>query len=188
MKNWPTWIPSPGAWMNAILLTLLMGAVAYGVNLTGQLGQFLERNLSSRLGLTFGVLAILSPILVIAVAHHLLHLFLDRFFPDTQFPEMGRTEGIFPGLISWWEGLYGWLVIVLSIMLSIAIIGAFFPSDSSGYAILGYIQMLFSWNRPEHLLSAPTIGRTIIAAYFYQFEYLVRCRLSSRGSNTHSSR
>lgn len=184
MNNWPTWIPNPGSWINAILLTLLMGAFAFSINLTGQLGYFLQRNLSSGLGLSFGVLAILSPILVIAVAHHLLHLVLDRFFPGTQSPEMGRTEGLFPGLISWWEGLYGWLVIVLSIVLSIAIVGVFFPSDSSGYALLHYMQMLFSWHRSEYILSGPTIGRTIVAAYLYQFEHLVRCRLRAVGSNS----
>ena len=178
MRNWPTWLPNPGSWMNALLLTLLMGFFASGIKFTGQMGQILYQHFSSRLGLTFAVLAILSPILVIAVAHHLLHLFLDRYFPDTQSPKMGRTEGIFPGLISWWEGMYGWLVIVLSIVLSIAIMSAFLPYNSSSYALFGYMQMLFSWDRPEHILSVPNIGRTIIAAYLYQFEYLVHRQIS----------
>lgn len=95
-----------------------------------------------------------------------------------QSPKLGRTEGIFPGIISWWEGMYGWLVIVLSIVLSIAVMSAFLPYNSSSYALLGYMQMLFSWDRPEHILSVPNIGRTIIAAYLYQFKYLVHRHIS----------
>ena len=59
MRNWPTWLPNPGSWMNALFLTLLMGVVASGIKFTGQMGQVLYQHFASRLGLTFGVLAIL---------------------------------------------------------------------------------------------------------------------------------
>lgn len=185
----PAWFPSPGSWMSAILLTLLMSAIAFVIKLTSEpVGQFLEQNLSTRLRWSLAALSILLPILVIAVTHHLLHLYLDRYFPDTQSLEMGRTEGFFPGLMSWWEGMYGWLVIFVSTTITISIIAAFFPFDSSGYAFLYYMQTLFAWDDPKHLLSAPVIGRTITAAYLYQFEHLVRRRWKNDRYNTHSRR
>jgi hypothetical protein len=186
MKNWLKWIPNPNSWMSAILLNLLMGAFVFGIKcIQDPLGKFLRQNFSYRLLLTYQVLAILLPILAIAFTHHFLHLLLDRFFPETQTPDTARTEGLFPGILSWWEGLYGWLVIVLSVTLSIAIIAAFFHSDES---FLTYMQMLFSWDRPEHLLSAPSIGRTVIAAYFYQFEYLVHRQIIAASSGSYYRR
>lgn len=191
--KFPAWFPTPGSWMSAILLTLLMGAIGIVIKLINEpVAQFVRQNLSSRLCWTLAALSILIPIVVIAFAHHLLHVYLDRFFPDSLSPEMGRTEGFFPGLMSWWEGMYGWLVIFISTTVTIAIITAFFPFDSSEYAFLYYMQMLFAWDEPKHLLSAPVIGRTIAAAYLYQFEYLVHRRVKedrggkgSRGSKPH---
>ncbi len=186
MKNSPAWIPYPGSWLSAILLTVLMGAIAFGIKLTSKpIVQFLEQNLSSHLMWSLATLSILLPILVIAFAHHLLHLYLDRYFPDPQASE--KTEGFFPGLMSWWEGMYGWLVIVISTILAIAILAAF-SSDSSGYAFLYYMQTLFAWDEPKHLLSAPVIGRTIIAAYLYHVEYLVRRRVKNEGAKAHFRR
>jgi len=108
MKNWLKWIPNPNSWMSAILLNLLMGAFVFGIKcIQDPLGKFLRQNFSYRLLLTYQVLAILLPILAIAFTHHFLHLLLDRFFPETQTPDTARTEGLFPGILSWWEGLYG---------------------------------------------------------------------------------
>lgn len=177
-KNSPSWIPCPGAWMRAILLTVLMGAIAISIKPISQpFSQFLAQHLP-HLQLYFALLSALLPIFLIAIAHHGVHLFLDRFFPDSQASDMDRTEGFFPGLLSWWEGLYGWLVIVISTILTLAIIVAF-HTNSSGYALLYQIQALAIWDDPKHLFSGPVIVRTIFAAGLYQFEHLVRCRLKT---------
>lgn len=177
MNSSSSWFPSFGSWMSAILLTLLTGFLGFGVHYTQRLSQFIIENWSSRLGSACLILAILSPIVAIAIVHHLLHLFLDRFFPDSQSTEIDGTTGIFPGMMSWWEGLYGWTVIFISTLITIAIIIAFFPIDESGWAILAYARQLFSWDQPQDFLFPPNIIRVIIAAHLYQIEHLVRCRL-----------
>jgi hypothetical protein len=88
---------------------------------------------------------------------------LDRFFPDTR-TTTDTSEGFFPGLMSWWEGLFAWLAIAVSTILAIAIIIAVFPYDSSENSIPRYLLMLCAWDDPKHLFSAPVIGRTVIVA------------------------
>lgn len=173
--------------MSAILLTLLMGAIAITVNPISQpLSQFLLRHFP-QLWLSLALLCTLLPILGIAFAHHWLNLFLDRFFPDPQASAMNTTEGFFPGLMSWWEGLYGWLVIFVSTILTLAIIFAF-HTNSSQYTLLYRIQALAVWDDPKHLFSGPVIVRTIIAAMLYQVEHLFRYHLKSEGTRSYSLR
>ncbi|MEW5858083.1 MAG: hypothetical protein AB1861_11975 [Cyanobacteriota bacterium] len=183
MNNWPTWLPYPRSWMSAIFLTLLTGSLTAGVRITGQLGYYLGR-FAPRLGFLVAILAVLSPILLIAIAHHLLHLFLEHFSPNTSAPEMGKTQGFIPGLMSWWEGLYGWIVIVLATLVSIGVLGTFFfkPSVESLY------YMLASWDKTNYLLTLPTIVWVIISAFIYHFEHLVRSHLMASGCSTGSNR
>ena len=63
-------------------------------------------------------LLLLVPIVVISFSHHYLHLFLDRFFPDLRLPEMEKVTVFFPSIMSWWEGFYGLLVIIVALLLS----------------------------------------------------------------------
>lgn len=172
MKNWPLWIPFPNSWMSAILLTMLTGSLAYTAKITWQVAYWLAR-FSPRLGILVGVLALLSPILLIAITHHLIHWLTDHFFPNTQAPAM-KNKGLIPGLMSWWEGLYGWLVLILSTLISIGILGPFFPSFQLIYQ--------FSWwDKTPNFLAGSTILWLVIAACLYQFQYIVQRHLLSTG-------
>jgi hypothetical protein len=120
MRNWPSWIPNPNAWMSAILLILLVRGIAVVIRIVAQYGYSLLE-ISPKLRIFLYFLALLSPILVIAVAHHVLHLFLDRYASGSRSPGMTTTEGLFPTLMSWWEGFYGWMAIALAIVVSFMI-------------------------------------------------------------------
>ena len=121
-------------------------------------------------------LLLLSPIVVIAIAHNLLHLCLDLFFPDTQTPEMSTPKNIwFPGLMSWWEGLYGWLTITLAMIFS-TVIGIILFSPSYYLS-----EMTNWWYGLKNFFNPLMLIRLVCAAYLYQFEYLVRTHLITVG-------
>ncbi|MFB2921102.1 hypothetical protein [Aerosakkonema funiforme] len=170
--KWPAWIPYPGAWMNAFVLYVLLRFISSGSKLFGDLGSFLGRFLQRpEHWVLSAVLAALAPILIIAFVHHWLYLFLDRFFPSIRSPEIGATRGFFPGLLSFWEGLYGWLVIAISTLISIGILALFYPFFNPKY----YDYLLYHWN--GFVYGPAMVVWTIIAAYLYQFEHLVQRRM-----------
>jgi hypothetical protein len=180
MNNWPTWFPKPNAWMSAILLILLVRGLAVILRIILQLGQSLAV-ISPKLHSLLYYGALLSPILVIAVSHHWLHVFLDRSFPSTRSPEMTSTNSVFPGLMSWWEGFYGWMAIALAFIVSGIIQIIFLPSPTFSYGTLAW------WNELKDLFTTETLYRLITTAYLYQLEQIVRQHLMSVGSSTRSN-
>lgn len=176
MRNFPipNWIPSPTAWMSSLLLIILMRGLAVLIRIIFQMGDS-AMAVSPKLRIVLYFVALLSPILVITIAHHLLHIILERFYPNTRSPEISADTGIVPGLMSWWEGFYGWMAIALAIVVSTMIQVISLPSDDL-YNMLGW------WNELKDLFTLPTLYRVITAAYLYQFEHLVRHHLMSVGS------
>lgn len=174
----PNWIPSLTAWMNSILLILLMRGLAVLIRIIAQMGQDLS-SISPKLHIVLYFAAILSPILVVALAHHLLQMILDRYSPDTRSPESRSQLGPLPSLMSWWEGFYGWMAIALAFVVS-NLIEVIFSRSLDSYELLGW------WNELKDLFTLPTLYRVIIVAYLYQFEHLVRTHLMSVGSNSQS--
>lgn len=173
----PYWFPNLNAWLSAVFLLLLTGGLGVCVKAAWQMGNSLA-HISPRLTILFGLLGLICPIILIAFAHHLLHLFLDRFFPDSRSPEMTNVQGWFPGLISWWEGLYGWLVLILSTIISAGILGVIYYSSSSLASLYFFLS---SWDKAKHLFTVPSIAWVIIAACLYQFEFVVRQYFTASG-------
>ena len=180
MRNWPNWIPSATAWMSAILLILLVRGLSVVLRIIFQQGESLMA-ISPKLRIVLYFAALLSPILVIAVAHHLLQIVLDRYFPNTRSPEISSNLGQLPTLMSWWEGFYGWMAIALAMVVSGMIQVISSPSFNSLYDMLGW------WDELKDLFTLPTLYRVITAAYLYQFESLVRHHLMAVGSASHSN-
>jgi hypothetical protein len=180
MRNWPNWIPSATAWMSAILLILLVRGLSVVLRIIFQQGESLMA-ISPKLRIILYFAALLSPILVIAVAHHLLQIVLDRYFPNTRSPEISSDLGQLPTLMSWWEGFYGWMAITLAMVVSGMIQVISSPSFNSLYDMLGW------WDELRDLFTLPTLYRVITAAYLYQFESLVRHHLMAVGSASHSN-
>ena len=180
MRNWPNWIPSATAWMSAILLILLVRGLSVVLRIIFQQGESLMA-ISPKLRIVLYFAALLSPILVIAVAHHLLQIVLDRYFPNTRSPEISSNLGQLPTLMSWWEGFYGWMAITLAMVVSGMIQVISSPSFNSLYDMLGW------WDELKDLFTLPTLYRVITAAYLYQFESIVRHHLMAVGSASHSN-
>lgn len=177
MNKLPAWIPSFNSWMNAILLLLLVRGMKYVLraileNTNYQLLKLLSLNSHAVLYL----LIILSPIVIIAIAHHILHICLDLFIPDSQTPEMKGRKYWFPGIMSWWEGLYGWLAIVLTMIVS-TVIGIIIFSPNY------YLSEMNSWwLGMKNFFNPLMFIRLICVAYLYQFEQIVRQHLISVGA------
>ncbi len=175
MNSLSAWLPNLGAWLSALFLTGLMWASSH---LTGQLWRWVTWliSLSPKIGYLAAVLILLLPIALIALVHHGLHRYLDQFYPASRSPEVGPTTGFFPSLMSWWEGLYGWWVSILSTTLSTFIIGIIItPFSASSDFWPWLLQSWQSW--------PTTIARIIIAALLYQFEYTVRRHLITTNPN-----
>ena len=180
MRNWPSWIPNPNSWMSAILLILLVRGIAVVIGRIFEMGYSLME-LSPKMQIIFYFALLLSPIPVVAIAHHWLHRFLDRYSPNTRSAEFGKIEGIFPSLMSWWEGLYGWMTIALAMLIS-GMARFFFFSNYS-------LSEIFSWwDEMAKFFTVYTLIRVVVAAYLYQFEYTVRQHLMAVGAANQSDR
>ena len=207
MRNWPVWIPYPTSWMNAILLALIASIIAYGQSVIVFIFSFIQL-LGWFLSLIFPSLAniiipiinkiftffayvsptwFISPIVIVAFVHHYLNLLLERYFPEINLPEMPKVEGYIPGFLSWWEGIYGLAVILLSYLASdtILTIIPFFNLDISHLDLVS-MNRLYIWFNIAVQLYKPIytpIIRLLIwiitAAYLYQFEARFRQYLMS---------
>lgn len=181
MQNWLTWIPTPRAWVRAIALILLMAGLQYLMTYLGPILALLIRWFP-KLGWLLNVSIQLLPIVLIACLHHWLNQFLDGFFPETRLPLTEGTESQasgFPDLLSWWEGVYGWSVNWLSMLVAIGLLSLFLPSDKL------LVFFLVPLQPQQALLNAqPVLYRTIqtvVAALLYQFEFRVQQKLISAG-------
>lgn len=181
MNSWPNWIPKPNSWMSAILLILLVRGIAILIKRIFEMGYF-SMELSPKMQILLYFAALLSPIPVVAIAHHWLHIFLDRYSPNTRSPELGKTEGLFPGLMSWWEGLYGWMTIALAMLLSGMIRFFFFSYESFIYQTFAW------WEELKSFFTIYSLIRIVAAAYLYEFEHTVRHHLMAVGAANQSER
>ncbi|MDY6938855.1 MAG: hypothetical protein SWY16_14425 [Cyanobacteriota bacterium] len=184
MTRWPKWLPPANAWMSAILLVLLMRGISEVVKIIMSMGDSLAQ-FAPNLRLVLYCAALLSPIVVIAITHHLLHGVLDRWFPESSVPDINPTRGIFPSLMSWWEGLFGWQTIYLISIVSSLFI--FLISPSGSHFSTRLLQNAFgAWDGFKEFFKLANVIRIITAAYLYQFEHLVRQHLMTVGAQNSS--
>jgi hypothetical protein len=181
------WFPNLSSWISAIVLALTTGLLVSGMGNVVRMTQIFDR-LSPRWDLFAGMLAMLSPILMIAFGHHLINLFLDKFFPDPQIPESERLRGFWPSLVSWWEGLYGWLVIILATVLCVGIGGLLLPSRTVYYGNSLWVSQIYAMlidpNKFKYIFSPPFILWIFSAAYLYQFEAVMRLHFAYTASHS----
>ncbi|MEM9926604.1 MAG: hypothetical protein AAF915_23100 [Cyanobacteria bacterium P01_D01_bin.50] len=167
----PVWIPYPNAWLSALMLSVLMSAF---------LGIF-RRYASSFYNLpkwsntpeqltVIAILLFILPIPAIALVHH---LFISRFVSPIPGEKINANSGFFPGLISWWESLYSWLVIVLSTLIATLICTPFLPLFQ-----LNYTKIIETYaDNPSNIRIAFAGIWVLCAAIFYQVAYLFKARL-----------
>lgn len=171
---WSALFPYSSSWLSAFILFVLMTAFIAIVKSTGTVEYVLAKSVDRlELLVVFGIVVLLSPIPAFAFTHHLLHLFLGRFIPTIQALEIGSSQKLLPGLISWWEGLYGWLVIALATLIATSFCTILLPLFN-----LSYEKITYGYSQAEIKIQLTfTIFWIINAAFFYQIEYLVKRRL-----------
>ncbi|MEH1961782.1 MAG: hypothetical protein V7L05_18245 [Nostoc sp.] len=176
---WPLWFPYPSSWLKALILTLFLRVIIFLVTNTGKLGYRLAYFVNSPdLFAIFTILLILSPIPIISWTHHCLHMLISRFVSEIQAPEIGRTQGLLPGIMSWWEGLYAWLVIAISTLIAALFSTILLPFFNLSYArqIEYYTQIQ---NVNNNIILIFGVFYISAGALTYQIEHLVRCRIIS---------
>lgn len=176
---WPLWFPYPTSWLKALILTLFLRVIIFVINNTGKVGYRIAYFVQSpELFAIFTILLILSPIPIISFTHHCLHLLISRFISEIQAPEIGRTQGLLPGIMSWWEGLYAWLVIAISTLVAVLSSTILLPLFNPSYARLieDYTQME---NINNNIILIFGLFYISAGALVYQIEYLVRHRIIS---------
>ncbi|BBD63246.1 hypothetical protein NIES2109_60960 (plasmid) [Nostoc sp. HK-01] len=175
-SRWPIWLPYPSCWLKSLVLMVFLGLITFVCENFIRVGYGVARFINSPE--LFGILlitTILSPILFIAFTHHYLHLIFSRFISDIQAPEIGIVKGLVPKLMSWWEGLYAWLVIVLSSLVACLICTMLLPIFGLSYAKPPETYTGFE----KQILVIFGIVWLIQGSLIYQIDYLVRQRLIS---------
>lgn len=167
----PMWLPYPSSWLNALILSLLMTGFVATLRRTEALNYYLIRwSDRPELFTVLLILLLISPIPAIAFFHH---FFLIRFIPSIPGEQINKTQGFFPGLISWWESLYSWLVLVLSTLIATLFFTPFLPLFKLNYEkIFNTASQL-----DKNLQAIFAISWLISAAMFYQIQYSVKSRL-----------
>lgn len=172
--KYPRWFPYPSSWLDAILLTLLTAGIIRVIEVVLKVGAISSYALEDMKPFLFCLfIALLSPIPIIAWVHHLIHLLLSKGAPKLQNSEMANTKGLFPSLLSWWEGLWSWTVMTLSfitIMAAILLTYKLFNFDPQIY-IQGSIDR---YKQFELFIFSVWL---LTSAYLYQIAHLVEQKL-----------
>jgi hypothetical protein len=115
------------------------------------------------------ILLLILPIPAIAFLHHFL---LCHFLPVIPGEKIKKVKGFLPGLLSWRESLYGWLVIVLSTLTTTLICTPFLPLFQLNYRLI-----LSIWEAKNHqILLIFAAVWFVSATLFYEIEFLFKTR------------
>lgn len=174
--RWSAWLPYPSCWLKSLLLMIFLRVIIFVAEMFITLGYITAIFANSpELLAIFGIIAFLSPILIITFTHHYLHLIFSRFISEIQAPEIGIVKGLIPKLMSWWEGLYGWLVITLSTLVATLFCTIILPLFHLSYAKPPESYTEFE----QQIIVIFGVVWLIQGALIYQIEYLVRHRIIS---------
>ncbi|MEA5551585.1 hypothetical protein VB713_11440 [Anabaena cylindrica UHCC 0172] len=175
--TWPVWFPYPSSWLKSFIIAFFLRIIIRIISFSGNIGYKLAYFANSpELFMIVTILVIILPIFIITFAHHILHIYIKKFFPKIQSPEMQNVQGFTPGIVSIWEGLYGWLVICLSssiaFLITILIILPIFN-------ISFYETTRFNSDYEEIILSIFGFIWTTTGAVIYQIDFLFKRYLLS---------
>jgi hypothetical protein len=165
--------PRPAAWFSALALTVFAGLLGTTMSWFYRAGAQVFFEAPRLAGFAF-FLGVLSPIVLIAFGNHTMHRVLDR---------MGKREmarGALPGLMSWWAGLYGWLVLMLSAWTSVTIVMMIHPQSS----FFAFYNLFRLDSGVASVLSIPTVVFVVLGAMLYQVEARVRDRVAAGPDST----
>ena len=164
---WPLWFPFPICWLKSVFLCLLLTGVFYLIGIIAGLNYqgFKSFADNPELLTILMILALLLPIPVIAFGQEIFLLFLMGFLRKVP---PAPNQSVLPGLMSWWEGLYSWLVFIISSLIVTAILEITLPIFNLGFG--------WFWEPESVSLKVGIIVFfwLIVAASFYQVEFLFK--------------
>jgi hypothetical protein len=170
---WPVWLPYPSSWCNALILSLVLTGFVVILGITGGLSEnFAKMQQNPELYTVSLIFLLILPIPVIALVHHFI---LISFLPMITKAQVSRNIGFFPSVLSWKEGLYSWLVFILSTAIAILLCTIILPLFQVNYKELIYQES----QRHRNIQATFAILWLISAAGFYQLEYFAKRRLNS---------
>lgn len=162
--------PYPGSWLSALMLSVLMTGFVALLKQNNLVLNFATKWLDRPEVLTTILIIILIlPIPAIALFHH---FFLSRVIPTIPEEKINH-QGLFPGLISWWESLYSWLVLVLSTLSATLFCTPLLPLFKLDYEKIISIESQSSRNIQVIFATVWLLSATL----FYQIQYLFKLRL-----------
>ncbi|MUG97955.1 hypothetical protein F7734_38870 [Scytonema sp. UIC 10036] len=167
----PMWLPYPSAWLNALIVSVFMAGLGAFIRRSNLLDYYLGKwSQQPELSSVMLILLLISPIPAIAFFHH---FFLSRFIPAIPGESVKTPQGLVPGIISWRESLYGWLVFVLSTLIAALICIPFLSLFK-----VDYEKIIYTYNQPHRGVQILFAAVWIVsAAFLYQLEYLFKDRL-----------
>ncbi|MDF5719028.1 MAG: hypothetical protein PUP91_00770 [Rhizonema sp. PD37] len=162
--------PYPGSWLSALMLSVLMTGFFALLKHNNLLLTFANKWLDRPEVLTtILIIILLLPVPAIALFHH---FFLSRVVPSIPGEKINH-QGLFPGLISWWESLYSWLVLVLSTLSATLFCTPLLPLFK-----LDYVTIISTENQSSRNIQVIfAIVWILSATLFYQIEQLFKLRL-----------
>lgn len=167
----PIWFPYPNSWLSALMLSVLMTAFANTIRRNSELLLNLARwsNRPEQF-IIWLILLLILPIPAIAFLHH---FFLGRFISAIPGEKISKIQGFVPGIISWWESLYSWLVFIVSTLAATLFCTPFLPLFN-----LSYEKIITNYNSTDrNIQTIFAVVWLINAALIYQIGYLFKCRL-----------
>ncbi|MBE9212503.1 hypothetical protein IQ247_07210 [Plectonema cf. radiosum LEGE 06105] len=182
--HWYVWFPYPSSWIKALFITVYLNVIIIIVSMTAIIGYLTAAIVDKpHTVIFFGIFALLTPIPVIAFTHHILHLFLRKYIPVIQTLEMKNTQGFEIKIFSWWEGLYGWVVILISMMIATALCTYLIPLFDLDYRI----PVDKYTDSQKKIITVFGIIFIIVAALLYQFEYCFKRNLLFHNNIDHKN-
>jgi hypothetical protein len=177
--TWPAWFPYPTSWLKSIVIAFLLGIIGRIIFLSGNIGYKIASWFNSPgLFIIVSILILISPIFIITFTHHIFHIVIKKLFPKIQSQEMQTVGGFIPGIISIWEGLYGWLVICLSSLIAFSLTILTMPISRGELYDPSFCAGCGS-QYDERVAVVFTIIWITTGALIYQVDFLVKRRLLS---------
>lgn len=165
--------PRPAAWFSALALTVFAGLLGTTMSWFYRAGATVFFEAPRLAGFAF-FLGVLSPIALVAFGNHTMHRVLDRI------GKRQTSRGALPGLMSWWAGLYSWLVLMLSAWCSVTIVMMIHPQSS----FFAFYNLFRLDSGLASVLSIPTVVFLVLGATLYQVEARVRDRIAAGPDST----
>ncbi|HLO88092.1 MAG TPA: hypothetical protein VK203_24235 [Nostocaceae cyanobacterium] len=180
--SWPVWFPYPSSWVRSLIILIFFSLITRysGENIVKSGYEIAYYSRSPEALAIFTLILLLFPIPLITFIHHSLHTLISQVLPGIKSREISRNLRILPGVISIWEGLLAWLVIVLSTLTALLISSFILPVFNVNYSK----PVEYYTNYQETIIYIFGFLWITTGAYIYQIEFLFKRQLIS----THSVR